>query len=60
MKQLQKDVAILKPGNGNSVVLISNPDYFKSLEGLFADHCKFQKIEKDPMVIQLLALQKYL
>ena len=35
IKELQKDLVILKPDNGEAVVLIERVDYVTSLEGLF-------------------------
>ena len=32
-----KDLAILKSGKGNGVVLICNSDYYQSLESLFSE-----------------------
>lgn len=60
IKELWKEVATLKPDKGNSVVLITNSDYFTSSESLFADPNRFQKTEKDSMLTQLLEFQKYL
>ena len=60
MKNLRKDVAILKPDKGNSVVLVNNVDYYQSLEHLFIDIKKFKQIDRDPTLTQLSTLQKYL
>ena len=60
IKNLRKDVAILKPDKGNGVVLINNIDYYQSLEHLFIDKKKFKQIEKDPTMAQLSTLQNYL
>ena len=60
IKNLRKDVAILKPDKGNGVVLINNVDYYQSLEDLFIDKKKFKQIDKDPTMTQLSKLQSYL
>ena len=60
IKNLPKDVAILKPDKGNGVVLINNVDYYQSLEHLFIDKKKFKEIYKDPTMTELSTLQNYL
>ena len=60
IKNLRKDVAILKSDKGNGVVLINNVDYYQSLEHLFIDKKKFKEIGKDPTMTQLSTLQNYL
>ena len=57
---MRKDVAILKPDQGNGVVLTNNVDYFQSLEHLFLDKKKFKQVDKDPIMTQLSTLQNYL
>ena len=57
MKNLRKDVAILKPDKGNGVVLINNVDYYQLLEHLLIDIKKFKQIERDPTLTQLPTLQ---
>ena len=47
IKNLRKDVAILKSDKGNGVVLINNVDYYQSLEHLFIDKKKFKQIDKE-------------
>ena len=37
IKNLRKDITILKPEKGNGVVLINNVDYYQSLKHLFID-----------------------
>ena len=59
LKNLRKDVAILKPDKRNGVVLINNVDYYQSLEHLFIDIKKFKQIDRDPTLTQLSTLQKY-
>ena len=60
IKNLRKDVAILKLGKENGVVLINNVDYYQSLEHLFTGQTKFKQIEKDTTMTQLSTLQNYL
>ena len=45
IKNLRKDVAILKPDKGNGVVLTNNVDYYQSLEHLFIYKKKFKQID---------------
>ena len=60
MKNLRKDVAILKPDKRNGVLLINNFDYYQLLEHLFTDIKKFKQIDRDSTLTQLSTLQKYL
>ena len=60
IKDLRKDLAILKMGKGNGVVFVSNSDYYQSLESLFSDKSKFRLIDEDPTLTQLSSLQRYL
>ena len=60
VKNLWKDVEILKPHKWNGVVLINNVDYYLPLEHLFINHQKFKQIDKDPTMTQLSTLQNYL
>ena len=53
IKNLWKDVAILKPDKGNGAGLINNVDYYQSLEHLLIDKKKFKEIDKDPTMTQL-------
>ena len=58
LKNLRKDVAILKPDKGNGVVLINNVDYYQSLQHLFIDIKKFKQVDRDPTLTQLSTFQK--
>ena len=60
IKNLKKDVAILKPDKENGVVLIDIHDYRKSLSELFEDRSKFSKLNCDPTFTRLRTLRKYL
>ena len=60
IKELRKDVAILKPDKGNGVVLIDIVDYQSCLAQLFEDSTKFRKINTDPTYTRLKTLQSYL
>ena len=60
IKNLKKDVAILKPDKGNGVVIIDISDYRTCLAQLFEDITKFRKIDSDPTFTRLKTLQRYL
>ena len=47
-----------KTGQRNRVVLISNSDYYESLESLSSDKSRFRSIDKDPTLIPLSSLQR--
>ena len=47
IKQLREDVATLKPGKGNGVVLLNNKDYTTSFGNLFKVTKKFKSLESD-------------
>ena len=53
IKDILKDLAVLKPDKVNGVVLISNSDYYQSLKSLLFDNSKFRLIDKDPTFTQL-------
>ena len=50
IQQLRRNVAILKPDKGNSVVLLGNQDYIKLVEQLLKDQIKFKIFEKYPTI----------
>ena len=60
IKNLWKDVAILKPDKGNGALLINNVHYYQSIEHLFIDKKKFKQIDKDSTIPQHSILQNYL
>ena len=60
IKELRKDIAILKPDKGNGVVVLSNKDYTTSVGCLFIDNKKFKALESDPTIMQMKTLQSYL
>ena len=60
IKNLWKDVEIVKAHKGNGVVFIYNVDYYQTLEQLFIDKKKFKQINKDLTMTQLSTFQSYL
>ena len=60
IKQLRKDIAILKPDTGNGVVLLNNKDYTTSVGNLIKDTKKFKSFESDPTITRMKTLQSYL
>ena len=60
IQQLCQNVAILRPDNGNGVVLLDNQDYVNSAEQLFTGQTKFKILEKDPTVTRMTDRQNYL
>ena len=59
IKDLSKDLAILKLDKGNGIVLIRNSGYYQSLESLFSDKSKLYLIDKYATLTQLSSLQRY-
>ena len=57
IKDLTKDLAILKPDKRNGAVLVSNYDFNQSFWSLFLDKSKFRLINKDPNLTYLSSLQ---
>ena len=41
IKNLRKELVILKPDKGNGIVLIGTNDYYTAIENLFSDKSKF-------------------
>ena len=60
IKQLIKDVAILKTVKGSDVVLINNKDYTTSIGNPFKDTKKLKSLRSDPKITQMKTLQSYL
>ena len=50
IKQLRKDIAILKPDQGNGVVLLYNKYYTTFVGSLFKDTKKLKSLESDPTI----------
>ena len=46
--------------NKQGIVLVDHGDYVNSVQIIFDDACKFEKIEKDPTIIRLTTVQDYL
>ena len=59
INNLLKDVVILKPDNGNGIVLVDINDCRTSVKHLFSDKSKFQIVENDPTFTRLDSLQQY-
>ena len=60
IKQLRKDIAILKPDQGNGVVLLYNKYYTTFVGSLFKDTKKLKSLESDPTITWMKILQSYL
>ena len=48
IRNLPKELVILKPGKGNGVVLIRTNDYYATVKNLLSDKSKFKEIHGDP------------
>ena len=63
IKQLRKDIAILKPDKDNKVngvVLLNNKGYTTSAGSLFKNTRKFKSLDSDPTIKRMETLQSYL
>ena len=60
IKNLRKELVILKPDEGNGIALIGTNDYYTTVENLFSDKSKFKEIHDDPTPACLSSIQKYL
>ena len=47
IKNLRKDFVLLKPDEGNGIVLIKTTEYYSSLGKPFSDKSKFKQISED-------------
>ena len=56
IKNLRKELIILKPDKGNGVVLVRIIDYYNAVENLFSDPSKFRQIYNDPTQTHLTSL----
>ena len=56
IKNLRKELVILKPDKGNGVVLVRIIDYYNAVENLFSDPSKFRQIYNDPTQTHLASL----
>ena len=48
IKNVRKELVILKPDKGNEVVLIGTNDHYTATENLFSDKNKFKEIHVNP------------
>ena len=48
IKNIRKELVILKPDKGNEVVFIGTNDYYTAVENLFSDKNKFKEIHVNP------------
>ena len=60
IKELRKDIVILKPDKGNGVVVIDTTDYSEFLDRSFSDTTKFKRLDADPTNTKLSILQSFL
>ena len=60
IKNLRKELVILKPDKGNGIVLLNANDYYNGVEKLFQDKLKFKQILEDPTPSCLTSVQRYL
>ena len=60
IKNLRKELVILKPGKGNGIVLLNATVYYNGLEKLFQEKLKFKQILEDPTPSRLTSMQRYL
>ena len=59
IKNLRKELVILKPDKGNGVVLVRTIDYYTVVENLFLDTSNFKQIYNYPTPTPLTSLQRY-
>ena len=60
LRRLKHKCVILKPDKGSGIVLIKHEDYLLSLNKLFLDVSKFEKVHHDPTLKRMSSLQRYL
>ena len=60
IKNLRKELVILKPGKGNGAVLVRTIDYYDAVENLFSNPSKFKQIYNYPTPTHLTSLQRHL
>ena len=53
IKNLRKELVILKPDKGNRIALIGTNDYYTTVENLFSDKSKFKELHDDPTPARL-------
>ena len=59
IKNLRKELVILKVDKGNGIVLIGTNDYYTVVKNLFSDKSKFKEIHDDPIPAHLSSIQRY-
>ena len=60
LRRLKNKCVILKPDKGSGIVLIKCEDYLLSLNKLFLDISKFEKVHHDSALKRMNSLQRYL
>ena len=60
IKNLRKELVILKPDKGNGIVLLNANDYYNGVEKLFQDKLKFKQILEEPTPSRRTPVQRYL
>ena len=60
IKALRKSLVILKPDEGNAIILLNQEDYTKSMECFFNNQNKFKELDCDATLTRLITLQIYL
>ena len=60
IRNLRKDLVILKPDKGNGIVLVNSIDCFNAIIHLFSEKTKFKEIFEDPTPARLTSIQRYL
>ena len=60
IKNLRKELVILKPDQGDGIVLLNANGYYNGIKKLFQDKLKFKQILEDPTPSSLTSVQRYL
>ena len=60
IKNLRKELVILKPDQGDGIVLLNANGYYNGIKKLFQDKLKFKQILEDPNPSSLTSVQRYL
>ena len=55
IKHLRKNLVIMTPDKGNSIILFAN-----LMENVFTNKTKFKQLDSDPRITRLSSLQSYL
>ena len=58
--ELSKELSILKPDQGDGIVVMKRSDYISSVAPLFSDASRSKLLDTDPMLTQLNSLQSFL